>query len=72
MAPYRLSDRERAILHRQLNGLENKAKKRKHVFAYATLADKAILSASAVCALIAGALNPLVPVGDAIKQHAGP
>ncbi|KAL6901274.1 multidrug resistance protein 1, 2, 3 [Trichoderma evansii] len=62
MATLQLNDRERAILDRQLNGIESDGKKRNNVFAYATFSDKVILSISSLCAIIAGALNPLVPV----------
>ncbi|PTB40116.1 hypothetical protein M441DRAFT_195530 [Trichoderma asperellum CBS 433.97] len=62
MATLQLDGHERAILDRQLNGLETDGKKSNHVFVYATFLDKVILSISSLCAIIAGALNPLVPV----------
>ncbi|KAH8125763.1 multidrug resistance protein 1, 2, 3 [Trichoderma asperelloides] len=62
MATLQLDSHERAILDRQLNGLETDGKKSNHVFVYATFLDKVILSISSLCAVIAGALNPLVPV----------
>ncbi|GFG13172.1 leptomycin B resistance protein pmd1 [Aspergillus udagawae] len=58
----RLDERQRAILDRQLNGLGGEAEQRKNVFAYATVSDRIILSVSSICAVLAGALNPLVPV----------
>lgn len=60
----RLDERQRAILDRQLNGLGGEAGQRKNVFAYATLSDRVILSVSSICAILAGALNPLVPVSS--------
>ncbi|KAB8239515.1 ABC transporter ATP-binding protein [Aspergillus alliaceus] len=58
----RCDERKRAILDRQLNGIQSQEKQSINVFAYATLADKIILSVSSACAIFAGALNPLVPV----------
>lgn len=57
-------EREKLILDRQLNGLPSgeESNSKQHVFAYATASDKVILSISSVCAVLAGALNPLVPV----------
>jgi len=55
-------ERRRAILDRQLNGIQREEKQSMSVFAYATLGDKIILSVSSACAVVAGALNPLVPV----------
>lgn len=68
MATLQLDSHERAILDRQLNGLETDGKKSNHVFVYATFLDKVILSISSLCAVIAGALNPLVPVGDTRRR----
>lgn len=45
-----------------LHGLDSEASPNKNVFTYATLSDRIILSVSSHCAVIAGALNPLVPV----------
>ena len=61
---HRSNERERAVLDRQLNGLpsEDRDKSKRNVLAYATTSDKVILSVSSVCAVFAGALNPLVPV----------
>lgn len=61
---HRSNERERAVLDRQLNGLpsEDKEKSKRNVLTYATASDKVILSVSSVCAVFAGALNPLVPV----------
>ncbi|KAK2867786.1 hypothetical protein FQN49_003477 [Arthroderma sp. PD_2] len=53
---------KRAILDRQLHGIKCQEKESINVFAYATFSDKIILSVSSVCAVLAGALNPLVPV----------
>ncbi|KAE8392428.1 P-loop containing nucleoside triphosphate hydrolase protein [Aspergillus alliaceus] len=58
----RSDERKRAILDRQLNGIQSQEKQSINVFAYATLADKIIMSVSSACAIFAGALNPLVPV----------
>jgi hypothetical protein len=56
---------ERAILDRQLNGIAYESHKKgsgKNVLAYATTMERVILALSSVCAVLAGALNPLVPV----------
>lgn len=58
----RIDEHRRAILDRQLNGVQDEAKQSKNVFAYATFSDRIILSVSSICAILAGALNPLVPV----------
>ncbi|KAI1050688.1 hypothetical protein LB507_009409 [Fusarium sp. FIESC RH6] len=56
---------QRAVLERQLHGLPNDTDKhtpKLNITIYATKFDKVILSLSSICAIIAGALNPLVPV----------
>ena len=58
----RVDEHGRAILDRQLNGIQDEGKYNRNVFAYATLSDRIILFVSAICAVLAGALNPLVPV----------
>ncbi|RGP79565.1 multidrug resistance 3 [Fusarium longipes] len=58
-------DHQRAVLERQLHGLPNDAAQpnsKRNITIYATKLDKVILSLSSICAIIAGALNPLVPV----------
>jgi ATP-binding cassette subfamily B (MDR/TAP) protein 1 len=55
-------ERQRAILDRQLCGLDNESLPKKNVLTYAALSDRIILSVSSICAILAGALNPLVPV----------
>lgn len=62
-------DHQRAVLERQLHGLPNDAEQpnsqpnsKPNIIIYATRLDKVILSLSSICAIIAGALNPLVPV----------
>ncbi|RBR10280.1 uncharacterized protein FIESC28_09530 [Fusarium coffeatum] len=58
-------DHQRAVLERQLHGLPNDAGQpisKPNITIYATKLDKVILSLSSICAIIAGALNPLVPV----------
>ncbi|CAH0050845.1 unnamed protein product [Clonostachys solani] len=54
-------ERKRAILDRQLHGLATEDKD-VNIFQYFTTLDKVILFVSSVCAVLAGALNPLVPV----------
>lgn len=59
----RSDERTRAILDRQLNGIQSpETQSSINVLTYATRWDKIILSISSVCAVCAGALNPLVPV----------
>ncbi|CAG7563307.1 unnamed protein product, partial [Fusarium equiseti] len=58
-------DHQRAVLERQLHGLPNdvgQSSSKPNITTYATKLDKVILSLSSICAIIAGALNPLVPV----------
>lgn len=58
-------DHQRTVLERQLHGLPNDAgqpNSKPNIIIYATRLDKVILSLSSICAIIAGALNPLVPV----------
>ncbi|KAF5857857.1 hypothetical protein ETB97_005201 [Aspergillus alliaceus] len=55
-------ERTQAVLQRQLYGLPNDDRGRLKIVTYATKLDKAILCFSSACAIIAGALNPLVPV----------
>ncbi|KAH7179814.1 uncharacterized protein B0J16DRAFT_364351 [Fusarium flagelliforme] len=60
-------DHQRAVLERQLHGLPNDAdagqpNSKPNITIYATKLDKIILSLSSICAIIAGALNPLVPL----------
>ncbi|KNG82703.1 hypothetical protein ANOM_009909 [Aspergillus nomiae NRRL 13137] len=50
------------VLERQLNGLRSEDRGRLKIATYATKLDRTILCFSSVCAIIAGALNPLVPV----------
>ncbi|KAE8409861.1 P-loop containing nucleoside triphosphate hydrolase protein [Aspergillus pseudonomiae] len=50
------------VLERQLNGLRSDDRGRLKIVTYATKLDRTILCFSSVCAIIAGALNPLVPV----------
>ncbi|KAI9733531.1 MAG: hypothetical protein M1834_003131 [Cirrosporium novae-zelandiae] len=58
-----LDEQEREILDRQLNGLPSQPERGKRtVFTYTTLSDKFILFISALSAVIAGALNPLLTV----------
>jgi ATP-binding cassette subfamily B (MDR/TAP) protein 1 len=52
----------RAIIERQLNGIDGVEKQSLTLLTYATTWDKAILLVSSICAILAGALNPLVPV----------
>ncbi|KAK2601545.1 hypothetical protein QQS21_004930 [Conoideocrella luteorostrata] len=60
----------RAVLDRQLHGTQEKGStSRRSVFSYATASDKVILSISSVCAVFAGALNPLVPVSTHARRH---
>ena len=59
---------ERAVLDRQLHGLPKSDQgdaDRSGVQQYASTSDKFVLGVSALCAIIAGALNPLVPVSCA-------
>jgi ATP-binding cassette subfamily B (MDR/TAP) protein 1 len=56
---------ERAILDRQLHGLPNlnhESGAKPSIQQYASTTDIVVLGVGAVCALVAGALNPLVPV----------
>jgi hypothetical protein len=55
-------ERQKAVLQRQLHGLPNDDGRRPKIAAYATKLDKTILCISSVCAIVAGTLNPLVPV----------
>jgi hypothetical protein len=55
-------ERKQAVLHRQLFGLLNEGERKLNLATYATNLDKVILSFSSICAIIAGALNPIVPV----------
>lgn len=55
-------EHKQAVLHRQLFGLSNINGKKPKLATYATNLDRVVLSLSSVCAIIAGALNPLVPV----------
>ncbi|CAG7917979.1 unnamed protein product [Penicillium olsonii] len=55
-------ENQRAILDRQLHGLDNEFLPKKNVLTYAVLSDRIILFVSSICAVLAGALNPLVPV----------
>jgi ATP-binding cassette subfamily B (MDR/TAP) protein 1 len=59
---------ERAILDRQLHGLPKShhgATDNSGAQQYASTSDKVVIGVSAICALVAGALNPLVPVSCA-------
>jgi hypothetical protein len=63
---------ERAVLDRQLHGLpkpDQKDVERPGVQQYASASDKIVLGVSAICAIVAGALNPLVPVSCATLAH---
>ncbi|KAF1923047.1 P-loop containing nucleoside triphosphate hydrolase protein [Didymella exigua CBS 183.55] len=56
---------ERAILDRQLHGLprlKHESGAQTSIQLYASTTDKVVLGVGAICALVAGALNPLVPV----------
>lgn len=65
----RISAEERVILDRQLHGLPLQDNRNKpSIYQYASITDKIVLAAGAVSALIAGALNPLVPVGHVYRQ----
>lgn len=55
-------ERQRAVINRQLQGLDHEALPKQNVLTYAALSDRIILSVSSICAILAGALNPLVPV----------
>ncbi|KAE8363740.1 P-loop containing nucleoside triphosphate hydrolase protein [Aspergillus caelatus] len=55
-------ERQRVILDRQLHGLDNGTSPKHNVLTYASISDRTILSVSSICAILAGALNPLVPV----------
>ena len=60
-----MQSNERAILDRQLHGLPDLKHGRDakpSIQRYASMTDRVVLSVGAICALIAGALNPLVPV----------
>ena len=67
----RVDERKRAILDRQLNGIQGEEKQTKNVLAYATFSDRIILSVSSICAVLAGALNPLVPVSSRLEVDLG-
>jgi hypothetical protein len=56
---------ERAILDRQLHGLpslKHGSGDKPSIQRYASTTDRIVLGVGAICALLAGALNPLVPV----------
>ncbi|OGM51003.1 hypothetical protein ABOM_000275 [Aspergillus bombycis] len=55
-------EHKQAVLERQLNGLPSDDRGRSKIATYATKLDRTILCISSACAIIAGALNPLVPV----------
>ena len=55
-------ERKQAVLQRQLHGLLGGDAGRPELADYVTKLDRTILCASSACAVIAGALNPLVPV----------
>jgi hypothetical protein len=58
-----LSEKERNILDRQLNGLPPKdPDHRSTIFEYATSFDKIVLLISSICAVIGGILNPFIAV----------
>lgn len=60
-----MRDDERAILDRQLHGLPSlthESDAKPHIQQYASMTDRVVLVVGAICALVAGALNPLVPV----------
>jgi hypothetical protein len=61
-------ERERTIIERQLNGMGDTEKQALSLLKYATPWDKAILIVSSICAILAGALNPLVPVRTPFLQ----
>lgn len=63
---------ERAILDRQLYGLpslKNEAGAKPSVRHYASTTDRVVLGVGGICALVAGALNPLVPVSPAKEKY---
>ena len=56
---------ERAILDRQLHGLprlEGESGAKPTIQQYANTTDRVVLGVAAICAVVAGAVNPLVPV----------
>lgn len=56
---------ERAILDRQLHGLprlEGESGAKPTIQQYANATDRVVLGVAAICAVVAGAVNPLVPV----------
>ena len=57
---------ERTILDRQLHGVDSKASHSQFwgLLEYTTLLDKFVLFISCVCAIVSGALNPLLTVGN--------